>query len=500
MKVAPIAFLSLLLAAMPASAQPFDRSKWIADFEQLKNAITRLSPNLEWAVERGVDLPALEQRARDRLDAAQDDATARIALERFVRAFADGHMELVWPRPAPSSVSDATIMRSTCADLGYWSEPDDLAIGTRLPGFAAIGPEAGEVRAGIVSVGGQRVGVLRIPLFAPSDTLCAAALKDIGLVPDAPCDEGCADKVARRSDDIFLSDIADRLRDLDRAGAEVLLLDVAGNGGGNDSAVAVARMLGGDDLPSPEVAFVKSPRRAARLAEIGQVIRAGPPSPTAADRAVIARLVPALAQASEIAARPCDLSPLWQGREAGCSNLVRGPFFAGGLTATDSPGVTRTGAWAETLSSTVRFSFTPYRWQKPVMVLVDQNSASSTELLAAMLQDVGKALVIGAPSQGSGCGWTMPREDVILPHSGATPLMPDCARIRKDGRNELDGVEPDVLVGFRTEDTPRQRAARLLARLPAALGVVRSDARRSFALQGDRGDTFWQSQQGYNHQ
>lgn len=477
MRLAPIPLLSLLLAAVPASAEPFDRSAWIADFEQLKDAITRQSPNLEWAAERGVDLPALEQRARDRLAAAQDDAAARAALDRFVRAFADGHMELVWPEPAAPAAFEAPAERSTCAELGYWSEPDDPAVGTRLPGFAAIGPEAGEVRAGIVSVGRQKVGVLRIPLFAPSDTVCAAALKDLGLAPDAPCDEGCADKVSRRSDDIFLSGIADRLRALDRAGADVLLLDVAGNGGGNDSAVAVARMVGGADLPSPEVAFVKSPRRAANLAATEQVIRSGPPSASAADRAVIANLAPALAQASKTAAEPCDLSPLWQGKAAGCSNLVRGPFFAGGLTATDRPGVTRTGAWAETLSSTVRFSFTSYRWQKPVMVLVDQNSASSTELLAAMMQDAGKALVIGAPSQGSGCGWTMPREDVTLANSGATLQMPDCARFRKDGRNELDGIAPDVLVGFRTYDTPQQRVTRLLARLPAALNPIRGGER-----------------------
>jgi C-terminal processing protease CtpA/Prc len=110
-------------------------------------------------------------------------------------------------------------------------------------------------------------------------------------------------------------------------------------------------------------------------------------------------------------------------------------------------------------------------------VLVDQNSASSTELLAAMLQDAGKALVIGAPSQGSGCGWTMPREDVTLTNSGAMLLIPDCARFRKDGRNELDGIEPDVLVGIRTYDTQPQRVGRLLAQLPATLNQIRGGQR-----------------------
>jgi hypothetical protein len=71
----------------------------------------------------------------------------------------------------------------------------------------------------------------------------------------------------------------------------------------------------------------------------------------------------------------------------------------------------------------------------------------------------------------------MPREDVTLANTGATLLMPDCARFRRDGRNELAGIEPDILVSFRTHDTLRQRVTRLLARLPAALELVLGDER-----------------------
>lgn len=46
-----------------------------------------------------------------------------------------------------------------------------------------------------------------------------------------------------------------------------------------------------------------------------------------------------------------------------------------------------------------------------------------------------------------------------------------------DGRNALDCIEPDVLVGFRAFDTARHRVARLLARLPAALATVRDNER-----------------------
>ena len=69
-------------------------------------------------------------------------------------------------------------------------------------------------------------------------------------------------------------------------------------------------------------------------------------------------------------------------------------------------------------------------------------------------------------SVGSGCGWTMPRQEIVLTHSGGRLLMPDCARVRSDGTNELDGIQPDVSIGFRRFDTPSQRARRLEAALP----------------------------------
>lgn len=232
-----------LALSMPVSAEPFNRSAWIADFEQMKEAITRNSPNLEWAAERGLDLPAVERRARTRLAVATDDAAARSALDRFIRNFADGHMELTWPSPPPPSSAAAPTKRSTCAELGYRNEPDDNAVASRLHGYMPVGPQTGQARAGVVRVEGRTLGVLRIPLFEPSRDVCAAALTERGVPLDAPCDDKCADAVSRRADALFLSEIADLLTALAAARADMLLLDVATNGGGNDTSIAVARMI-----------------------------------------------------------------------------------------------------------------------------------------------------------------------------------------------------------------------------------------------------------------
>lgn len=459
-----VGFIIAALLASPAAA--FDRAAWVADFEQLKTAITERSPNLEWAAERGLDLPAVEARARARLDAATDDHAARSALDRFVRNFEDGHMELSWPS-APADASSAPATRSTCRELGYWSEPDDGAVATRLPGYVPLPP--GEIEAGTVPFAGRTIGVLRLPLFAPSDRLCGAALAERGLAPAAPCDEACADAVSRRTDALFLAAIETRVRALAGAGVEALLVDVAQNGGGSDTSVAIARMLAGADVPTPAGGLVKSTARAQDLKEDADVLRAGLQGATPAEAALLRPLIAALDAGSADAARPCDLAPLWRAQPPGCSNLIRGLVFAGGLSDRDLPPAMRARPWAETVSSTARFRYTPGLWRGPLLVLVDGNSASSTELFAAMLQDAGRATIIGAPSFGASCGFTLPKQPLTLRHSGGVLEIPDCARFRRNGRNELGGIDPDVLVGFRRTDSPRQRVERLIARLPAAL-------------------------------
>ena len=231
-------------------------------------------------------------------------------------------------------------------------------------------------------------------------------------------------------------------------------------------------MIGGADVPAPRLAFTRTAERLKDLEQDEAEIRAGLGANRQIGAAFTRRVLDNYAQARAQAANPCDLSPLWQGKAASCSNLVRGSFYAGGLAPVDPPGLPRSGVWAEKISATVRFNYAPGQWTKPVMVLVDQNSASSTELLAAMLQDAGRATIVGSPTFGSGCGWTIPKQDVVLRHSGGRLTIPDCARFRRDGRNEIDGVEPDVLVGFRQFDTPTQKVRRLLTRLPGAIDAT----------------------------
>lgn len=464
-----IAAAFLLSATAFAAPAAYDRVAWLADFEALRDALTRDYPNLEWAVERGMDLPALQKLAMSRLETATDDAQARRALERFVAAFGDGHMQLTWPSAGGNTPHESTESVPLCSRLGYESQPDTSAIGARLPGYVAL-DEQDPFAAGIVTREGRRIAVFRIERFAPQVPECTAALTALQINQSDACDASCEARVRARIDELFVVGMERRLRALESRQPDLLLVDLATNGGGDDSSIALARMLS-TDAPTPAVAHMRGERLDKYLAELQVSLAKAAKRAARADRPLFERASVSIKAYAKEASLPCDRSPLWRGDPISCSGTARGPFYAGGLV---DRAVIAHSDDSELISATSRYSFTPGLWSRPVAILVDGNTASSAELLAAMLQDARRALVIGSPTFGAGCGHMFPPQPTILPRSGGHLDMPDCSRFRADGRNEVEGVTPDVLIPFRRYDTPKQRVTRLEAAWPAVLAKTKA--------------------------
>jgi C-terminal processing protease CtpA/Prc len=97
---------------------------------------------------------------------------------------------------------------------------------------------------------------------------------------------------------------------------------------------------------------------------------------------------------------------------------------------------------------------------------VDAASASATEAFVAMLLDNGAATVIGERTYGAGCGYTDGGLPIELPNSGIVVWMPDCARFRIDGTNEIEGIEPDIPLPWSDLNGAERAAA--VAQLPSA--------------------------------
>ena len=467
--------LAILALAAPARAQPaFAPAPWLQDLDQLRDAMTASYPNLEWHAKRGMDLPGVYSRARQRLEGAQAEADARFALERFIATFGDGHLEIHWPAVKAANMAQGSrAAPPLCTRLGYFDVGESGAVATHLAGYRSVGAPGALIPAGVAEVGGRRVGILRIPMFDPVGlpALCARLTAQEKLQPDSPCDKVCEDRLSRLADAALIAEMQAGLRALTAAHAEVLLVDIAGNGGGNDSAIALARMVTAKPLLTPPVGIVRDAGWVKPLQDIQTALRDGLGKAAATEAQALRGYDATVTRALAEVAKPCDSGPLWSGKPIACSMIVTGVLYAGGLSP-DPPLGASNFPWSETVSSTARFPHTEPLWRGPVIVLVDFNSASASELFAAMLQDQGAAAIIGSPSFGAGCGHMNEAEPLKLKNSGATVKMPDCLRLRADGTNELDGIQPDVLIGLRQRDSLSQRVSRLTRALPQAFPLA----------------------------
>jgi|CXWL01.1.fsa_nt_gi C-terminal processing protease CtpA/Prc len=92
--------------------------------------------------------------------------------------------------------------------------------------------------------------------------------------------------------------------------------------------------------------------------------------------------------------------------------------------------------------------------------------ARLSEEFVVALRDAGAARVVGERTYGAGCGYTNGGIGFTLPHSGLEVAMPDCARIRNGGENEVSGVTPDMTVAGNVDLAGVVRALRGASRTP----------------------------------
>lgn len=466
----------VVCAAGKAHAQQPDSTAWLADFAQLRAEMSAHYANLQWSVAaRGLDLPALTSRTERQLAGARTAAEARAVLDGFLRAFGDGHLSVSWP--AAASASSAGDARPLCTRLGYGNRPGAGLPFHRAARFTAVqSPDTVYFPAGVVETpSGRRVGILRIGLFSQYafPRLCEQAAAELGLAAASPCDDACEDRVELAAGNLLTAALARQLEQLRRERMELLLVDITGNGGGTNWVQPAARTLTPIRLATPAQGFVRHPHWTRQFAERLEVLRrerrrAGPTLRPRIDSAIAA-----FRRAGEEAGRRCDLAPLWEGRSAGCSQTANAGVFASGALAYAAPGELGPASAAH------RYLFSPslYEYREgvytgPLAVLVDRGTSSSAEYFTAMLADNGAALVVGHPTDGSGCGYTNGGIRTVLARTGAVVRMPDCVRYRADGTNEVEGITPHVLVPWHAVDNAFQRARRVVAvldtlRIPA---------------------------------
>jgi hypothetical protein len=221
-------------------------------------------------------------------------------------------------------------------------------------------------------------------------------------------------------------------------------------------------------IKSERAGFVRGAHWADAFARKEAELRAAALQASDADRALLQGLADQVAALGREAQIPCDSKPMWRGERPQCQWLVHG-FFASGLIDSAASDELRTKAWAPMVFTPMEFDYEDALWRGPLIVLVNGGTGSAAEEFTAVLQDNHAVVVMGAPTAGAGCGFTDGGTPTTLNNSRGVLELPDCARFRADGSNEVMGIQPDVLVGLRATDGPHRRGMRVAAKLSEAV-------------------------------
>ena len=128
---------------------------------------------------------------------------------------------------------------------------------------------------------------------------------------------------------------------------------------------------------------------------------------------------------------PCDREPIWHGRTV-----------CGSFDPPDTESVPGQGAWTG-----------------PVLILADGGTGSASEDFLVRLRESGVARVLGERTAGAGCGYRDGGAPARLIRIALLVQMPNCARFTRDGRNEIEGLNPDVIVPVSSGSAAEKLAA-----------------------------------------
>jgi hypothetical protein len=453
--------------ALTGVPRSFDVSPWMADLEQARQAFRAKYANLDWLEgEREVNLDALFGTLAERLRHSQNEHDARAVFDRLVQKTADGHVEIEWPAvdSVTGTISSAAAV-DPCQSLGFDAAQNRPGTAFALPGYVPLPVDASNpFSAGTITQSGTKVGIIRIGVFQPQGfpELCRGATAALHIGASEPCDDRCRNRIIDWTYVPLTAAIEDRARELKRAGATVLLIDITGNGGGSEWSEAVARIFSAKPIVSERRGMVRGKHWADQWRDLEQQLREAAATAMPGDKE---RLVGWADQARAMiheAETPCAVG-------SSCQRIADAGFSSG-LVGSAPRSEFAGKDWGYLVFSPALFPYHDGVWSGPLIILVDDETWSAAEEFAAVLQDNKVAVVLGARTGGAGCGHTNGGDPVLLTNTRAVLKLPDCVRYRKDGSNEVRGVLPDVVVPIRNSDGVHFRA-RLVARfLPTAIG------------------------------
>ncbi len=470
----------MLGASLKFGGKHYDTRAWLEDYGYVQDHIGRLYANLDWTAERGaLDLRRLDRQAYAALQAARSDEEAKAILRGFVQAFGDGHMSLrsanappLHPETAPDLIlSRSTAPESACKALGF-NASGEQDFPFRLEPVSAFRSRGGanSFASGVLDFEGRRFGFLRIGSFDEQNfsSACQREWRVFrGRLPGT-CEPDCRSTFRLRVADRLLREIEARIRQLERAGSQILVVDVTDNPGGYGWYDLAAQLFSASRLPPLRAAYVKNSRTVAALEDdrrqILHYLASRKPDP--ALRATLEEAVCRIDDLAAEAGKPCDAAFIWgdRSRQSGCTRLTTRTLYSTGVfDRYDGPALPFDVQFR--IFDDAVYSAAHPSWRGPVAVLIDQDTGSAAELFAGILQRLAGATLIGRPSAATGAGWSLCRQAWVLPRSKMQFYLPDTVHYWPDGANAREGLVPDVPTRWREDEDPKLMARKLLVAL-----------------------------------
>jgi hypothetical protein len=467
MRIRAAAGIALLAFAAPTAAQPVDPAPWLQDLEQMRQAFQIKYANREWQEqERGLKLDPLFDQVAGIIRKAPDESAMRSLFDRLQRKLADGHVEIEWKKASTAATpstpaSTPSPAPDLCAGLGYSARQNRPGSAQALPGYVPLDGATNPFPSGTITSAGRKVGVVRIGIFQPQGypAVCQAAIRELKIAADKPCDSACEDQVLTWAYRRLTVALEERARQLKAAGAQVLLIDITDNGGGSEWSEAAARIFSPRLLVSERRGFVRGEHWAKQWRDLAAQLREYAKSAPKDDRRRLLAWAKEADSALNEALKPC-VPP---------NSCVATAGYATGFVGSARSGEFAGKDWGVWVFNPAQFPYHDGVWEGPLIVLVDQETWSAAEEFAALLQDNRAATVMGARTGGAGCGYTYGGDPTTLKNSGVVLKLPDCVRFRSDGSNEVRGIIPDVPIALRADDGLQLKAKLVADRLPDAI-------------------------------
>jgi len=482
------ASLLLLVAAAGCALTGSGRAAWRSDFDQMVAHLEQRYANLEWvAARRELDLAALHRDTCRRIDEAWSHHGCAAALSDFVAAMRDPHLRLERPWHSHVTLALRGFTWSQVALDRDWSDAleefgmDGESSGFELPfadlpGFVELPrDERQPFPAALFDLpDGRRAGVLRIASFGWAEYESCGRDAWEGMQSAAASGARAAEAVDGGAFFIELCNailrrLGERLAALRDAGAQALLIDLTGNGGGTDWVDPAARLFTPRPLRAPRAGLLRDERTVAALERALAAVRAdlGRADLAAEQRALLGEAERRLVRQRDEAAKPVDRAALFRephGRAA-VPLLADVDAWTSGAFDYLSPDATDGLDSGKQLFDPSRFDRREGVVDLPLFVLVDGRTASASEYFAAILRDNDAALLLGAPTLGAGGGYVDGGAPLVLDHCGFTLRVPNCCRFRRDGTNEMEPMAPDVAIDLEADDAMRQVARAMAQQL-----------------------------------